>query len=72
MCRTGGSVISGMTSDVVDIYITYFQENCAIMKLNGYNSDHLLTRVYWTVAGMCTPLMCLMIANDVLFSDGRT
>ena len=72
MRRTGGSVISGMRSDVVDIYITYFQENFAIMKLTGYNSDHLLTKVYWTVTGMCTSVMCLMIDIDVLFSDGRT
>jgi hypothetical protein len=71
-CRTGGSVSSGIRSDEVDIYITYFQENFAIMKFTGYNIDHLLTRVYWSVAGMCTPLMCLMIDIDVLFSDGRT
>jgi len=61
-----------MRSDVVDIYTTYFQANSAIMKLTGYNCDHLLTRVYWTVAGMCTSLMCLMTDIDVLFSDGRT
>jgi hypothetical protein len=56
----------------VDIYITYFQENCAVLKLTGYNSGYLLTNVYLTVALMCTSLMCLMIDIDMLFSDGRT
>lgn len=57
---------------MVDIYITYFQENCAVLNLIGYNSDYLLTNIYWTVIVMCTSFMCLMIDIDMLFSDGRT